>query len=140
MSLEELRIMKWSVCEKNFIQKVKLDEDRIKSLVKMAEKDFKRAKKEKDIAYSIERYYEAIKKLATSILLKNGLKSRNHQCLFSYLYKNNPEKEFECKLILQLAYFRNKISYYGEEPPKDFLKENKKEIEEIINWLFNSIK
>lgn len=140
MILEKLKFMKWESCEKHFIKKIEIDNERIESLIKMSKKDFNRAKKEKDVSYAIERYYESIKKILTALLLKKGLKSRNHQCLISYLYKKYPEKEYECKLIQQIGFFRNRLNYYGEEAPEDFLKENKKDIVNLINWLLNEIK
>jgi len=139
MNLEELNFINWKECEKTFIKKVSLDKNRINSLLASSKKDLDKARTETDDSYAIERYYESIKKALTVLLLKNGLKSNNHQCLISYLYKNNPNKENECRIILELAYLRNRLSYYGENVPNGFLKENKKDIENIIKWIFTLI-
>ena len=139
MNIEELKFMDWKECKKTYIRKGEIDEERIKSLLKSSKKDLEKARKEDDESYCAERYYESIKKALTAFLLKNGLKSRNHQCLISYLYKRFPNKEYECRLILQMSYLRNRLSYYGENVPESFIEENKKDIEEIIKWILKLV-
>ncbi|MBS3143865.1 hypothetical protein J4446_03265 [Candidatus Woesearchaeota archaeon] len=81
-------IMDWDICEKENIRKVSVDEDKIDSILKMCSARFKFVKKQeidKETASIItENYYEIIKELLTALLLKNGLKSDNHECLISY--------------------------------------------------------
>jgi uncharacterized protein (UPF0332 family) len=72
-------------------------------------------------------------------LLKNGFKSKNHQCLISYFHKENPKFEREAMLIAQMSYFRNRLDYYGERVPLDFYITNKEDIAKIIELLKNML-
>ena len=68
-------------------------------------------------------------------MLKDGLKSKNNQCLITYFYRKNPDYEFEADLISQLNYLRNRLNYYGEAIDISFYNKNKEEIEKLINML-----
>jgi uncharacterized protein (UPF0332 family) len=132
-------LIDWKVCEKNFIRKVEVDLERVDSIKKMAVKRYKRIKKEKysgeEISFLVEGYYEVVKELLVAYLLKNGLRSKNHQCLISYLNKENPELEREIDLIGQMSFFRNRLGYYGEKIPVDFYENRKKEFDDLIKTL-----
>jgi len=65
-------------------------------------------------------YYEIIKELLTALLLKNHLKSDNHECLISFFKQNFPEYEYEAKIIHQLKNIRNRVSYDGIFVKKDY--------------------
>ncbi|MBU0894877.1 MAG: hypothetical protein KKF48_02505 [Nanoarchaeota archaeon] len=132
-------IMNWGYCERKFIKKVEVDEERIKSIVEKAMQRLDRAKKTQinpnTISFIVEDYYEVIKELLVAYLLKNGLRSKNYQCLISYFYKENPNYEKEAYLISQMSFFRNRLSYYGEDIPMEFYEKNKKEFQSIIDLL-----
>ena len=142
--MKEVDIMSWKVCERKFIRKVKIDEERIKSLVKKSKQRLKRAQSTnvdlENVSFVVEDYYEVIKELLVAYLLNNGLKSKNHQCLISYFYKNNSDYEKEAYLISQMSFFRNRLGYYGEDIPMSFYKENKNEFEKIIKFLLGVVK
>jgi len=129
----------WSVCEKHFIKKVEIDLERVESIKKMAIKRFERLKRDKfsedEISFLVEGYYEVIKELLVAYLLKNGLRSQNHQCLISYLYKIHPELENEIDLINQMSFFRNRLGYYGEKVPVEFYDSKKEEFDKIVDVL-----
>ncbi len=131
-------MMDWNKCEE-FIRKVEIDEERIKSIIEKAEQRLKIVKEmkvsEERVSFIIEYYYEVIKELLVAYLLKNGLRSKNHQCLISYFYKQNPDYEFEANLISQMSFYRNRLCYYGESVPLNFYKKNKENILEIIKLL-----
>ena len=131
--------MDWKECEMNFIKKVSIDDERINSIIKRAFQRLKRAKDTKinleNVSFVVEDYYEVIKELLVAYLLKNGLKSKNHQCLISFFYKKNPNFEKESHLISQMSFFRNRLNYYGEEIPMKFYEKNKEEFNYIINLL-----
>ncbi len=140
-------LMSWRVCERRFIRNVEVDKERIKSIVKKALQRLKRARKTEielgTVSFVVEDYYEVIKELLVAYLLKNGLRSKNHQCLISYFYKKNPDYEKEVYLISQMSFFRNRLGYYGEDIPMNFYEKNKNEFEkviEIILKLFESEK
>ena len=136
-------IMNWKGCERGFIRNVEIDNERIKSIVKKALQRLDRAKSTQitleNISFVVEDYYEVIKELLVAYLLKNGLKSKNHQCLISYFYKKNPDYEKEAYLISQMSFFRNRLSYYGEDIPMEFYKDNKDEFEIIIKLILDLI-
>jgi len=137
-------LMDWKTCERSFIRKVEVDLERVKSILELANKRYVRLKKEKfskeDSYFLIEGYYEVIKELLVAYLLKNGLRSQNHQCLISYLNKMHPELENEVNLISQMSFFRNRLGYYGEKIPNEFYETKKGEIEKLIEALFNLLK
>ena len=135
--------MSWEECNKDFLRKVEVDLERIDSLVKKANQRLKRAESTKvsldNVSFVVEDYYETIKELLVAYLLKNGFKSKNHQCLISYFYKSNPNYEREAFLISQMSFFRNRLDYYGEDIPFEFYLENKNEFKLIINLLLKLI-
>jgi len=136
--------MDWNECSKEFIRKVEIDKERSKSIMKKALQRLERAKStkitENNVSFVVEDYYEVIKELLVSYLLINGLKSKNHQCLITYFYKENPLYEKEAYLISQMSFFRNRLNYYGEDIPMSFYEKNKMEFEKIIKILLSIIK
>ena len=137
-------IMNWKICEKKYLRKVSLDIERVKSIQKMALLRLSRARATKVSSYKVslivEDYYEVIKELLVAYLLKNGLRAKNHQCLISYFYKRNPDKEREANLIGQMSFFRNRLGYYGEKIPYDFYKDKKEEFEHLVDVLLELLK
>ena len=132
----ETDIMDWNECMRKFIRKVEVDEERMKSITKKAMQRLERARATdvtlENVSFVVEDYYEVIKELLIAYLLKNGLRSKNHQCLISYFYENNPEYERESFLISQMSFFRNRLGYYGEDIPMEFYEKNKDDFEKII--------
>ncbi len=60
-----------------------------------------------------EGYYEIIKELASALLLTDGWKALNHECLFAYLKEKKQELEIDFEYLLQLKDLRNSIGYRG---------------------------
>jgi len=137
----ETDIMDWSLCERDFIRKVDIDTERINSIKVKALQRLKRARKTKvdleNVSFVVEDYYEVIKELLIAYLLKNGLRSKNHQCLISYFYRKNSNYESEAFLISQISFFRNRLEYYGEDIPMEFYRKNIKEFEKIIKIILD---
>ena len=136
-------MMDWEKCKREFIKKVEVDKERIKSIV---ERSLQRKKviesikvSEENMSFIVEGYYEVIKELLVAYLLKNGLRSKNHQCLITYFYINNKNYEFEANLISQMSYLRNRLDYYGESIPLIFYNKNKKNIKQIIKILLDMV-
>jgi len=136
--------MNWNLCERNFIRRVEIDLNRIESIKEKALQRLDRAKStklsEKTISFIVEDYYEVIKELLIAYLLKDGLRSKNHQCLISYFYRKNPLYEKETQLISQMSFFRNRLGYYEETVPLNFYEENKLNFGKIIDILLNLLK
>ena len=132
-------IMDWKKCEREFVRKVEIDLERIESIKKKALRRLERARSSKEVDFAVEDYYEVVKELLTANLLKNGMRSGNHQCLISYFLKENPDNEREAMLIQQMSFFRNRLTYYGEDIPEEFYEENKEEFEKIIKLILRLI-
>ena len=132
-------LMDWSLCEAKFIRKVEVDEEQINFIVETAGKRLEFVKSNKvtdeNVSFIIENYYEIVKELLVALLLKNGLKSSNHQCLISYFYKQNPDYEFESNLLSQMSYLRNRLNYYGEKIDFEFYDKNKDEFNKLIDLI-----
>jgi len=140
----KLEIMNWNKCELEFVKKVEVDLNRIESLKKTSLLRLNRARSthasKENISLIVDDYYEAIKELLVAYLLKNGFKSKNHQCLISYFAKMNPLLERESLLLSQMSFFRNRLEYYGEFVPVEFYSTRKEEFEHLVNVLLKLIK
>ena len=130
-------IMNWQKCLEEHIIKVNTDTEKIKSIIRMCDIRLKIVKQIKInqetasvIAYD---YYEIIKELLTSLLLKNGLKSDNHECLISFFKQNFPKYGYEANIIHQLKDVRNRVSYDGIFVKKEYVETNKLEFQHIID-------
>jgi len=132
-------IMNWRECQEEHIKKIKPDKEKIRSIIKMCDirlKVLKNIKLDEETASIIATdYYEVIKELLTAILLKNGLKSNNHECLISFSKKEFPNYEYETNIIHQLKDVRNRVSYDGVFVKKEYIQSNRLEFEHIIELL-----
>ena len=80
-------------------------------------------------------YYEIIKELLTALLLSNGLKSSNHECLISFFKAKYAKFEYETKIIHELKNIRNRVSYDGYFIDEDYINKNKSKFESVIALL-----
>lgn len=136
-------MMNWQICENKFIREVEIDNHRIKFIIEKAKqrKVFIESTEanEENVSFIVEGYYEIIKELLVAYLLKNGMRSKNHQCLITYFYKENPRYEGEAHLIAKLSYYRNRLNYYGESIPFLYYNKNKERILRTIEIIQNSL-
>jgi len=132
-------IMQWDRCEREFIRKASIDKEKIASIIETALKRRKFLEDanvdENNVSFIVEGFYEIVKELLVALLLMEGMRSSNHQCLISYFNRKFPDHEFEVNLISQMSYLRNRLDYYGEKIDKGFYDKNKKDIQELINLL-----
>ena len=137
-------IIDWGLCKSKFIRIVEKDEEKIKSIIDTANYRLNFIKSNKatkeNVSFIVEGYYEIIKELLVALLLKNGLKSSNHQCLISFFNKEYPHYEFEVNLISQMSYLRNRLNYYGEKIDFDFYDKNRVEFDKIVALLKKLVK
>ncbi|MEK6841377.1 MAG: hypothetical protein AABX45_02170 [Nanoarchaeota archaeon] len=138
------RIMDWEICEKEHINKVRVDKEKINSILKMSDillKVTKQIKKDEETVSIITgNYYEIIKELLTALLLKHGMKSDNHECRISFFKKHYPNYDYEANLIHELKNIRNRIYYDGIFVKKSYLDKNELEFNHIIELLIKLIK
>ena len=114
-------------------------------LVKLAEhrESFWKSVTEKAKAYPslfFEGYYEIIKELATAILLLEGWKSLNHECLFAFLKEKKQDLELDFEYLLELKDLRNSIDYRGVTVSPDIWKKNRMKIFITIKTLMDYVK
>ena len=137
-------IIDWKKCEEKFIRKVEIDKERVRSIQEKAMQRLELINKidmnEKNVSFIVEGYYEVIKESLVAYLLLHGLRSKNHQCLISFFYKNNPDMEHKTDIIAKMSFYRNRLGYYGETIPTTFFEENKEVIKEIIENLNSMVK
>lgn len=136
-------LMSWEECEEEYIRKVEVDIDKINSILKMCRVRLRVLKQieldEETASVIADDYYEIIKELLTALLLLNGLKSNNHECLICFFKKNYPDKEYETKKMYELKRIRNQIDYEGLFIEKEYIEKNKLEFEHIIELLRKEI-
>ena len=136
--------MDFEKCKKEHLKLVEPDFDQIKSIIKVAEIRLKAImqiqKDDETTSIIVEGYYEIIKELLVALLLKNSLKSDNHECLISYFKHNHKNYEYECMIIHQLKNIRNRINYEGILVKMPYLTANEPEFNHIINVLKDLIK
>lgn len=132
-------LMPWETCKREHIKKVQPDNERIKSITKMCKVRLRVTEEVKldDQTASIiaADYYEIIKELLTALLLKQGLKSDNHECLITFFKSQYPQYEYEVSVIHQLKDVRNRVSYEGIFVQKSYIEMNKLEFKHIIELL-----
>jgi len=125
------------------IREISPDIEKISSILKMCEVRLRFINKQEvdnETASLIsEGYYEIIKELLTALLLKNGLKSDNHECLISFFKHTHPDKEYEVQIIHALKNVRNRINYDGIFVEESYLTTNKLEFQHIIESLIKLI-
>ena len=131
--------MDWNICLNEHIKKVEPDNEKIESISKMCGVRLRVAQQvaidDETATVVAEDYYEVIKELLVALLLKNGLKSDNHECLISFFKNMFPEYEYEAKTMHQLKNVRNRVSYDGIFVKKEYVITNKLEFEHIIKHL-----
>lgn len=132
-------IISWETCRKKHITNVEPDINKIKSILIMVSVRLgflqKQKPTEREASLLVEDYYEIIKELLIALLLKNGLKSDNHECLIAFFKENYPDYEYETNVIHELKNIRNRIDYDGIFVEKAYLDRNKLEFEHIIKLL-----
>ena len=135
--------MNWQECERTFIRKVSPDLEKVSSMREMAKDRWTFVNSlvinEKNVSFIFDDYYEIIKELLIALLLKKGMRSKNHQCLFTFFYKEYGY-EAEVTVIKQMNYLRNRLDYYGERVDFTYFKENHKNFDIIIGLLFKLVK
>ncbi len=129
-------LMPWEECQRKFIRKVTIDPEKIKSLIETAKAREKFVNSltitKNNVSFVFENYYEVIKELLIALLLSQGMRSQNHQCLFTFFSKEY-HYDAEVVVIKQMGYLRNRLEYYGEPIEFSYYEENNKKFKEIIS-------
>ena len=135
-------LMSWESCA-GHIRNITVDREKAISMLKLCKvrlRVVKQVKLDEETASIIaEDYYEIIKELLTALLLLNGKKSDNHECLITFFKKIYHEKEYETIVIYELKRIRNAIDYEGIFVREDYVERNKLEFLHIIDFLNKEI-
>ncbi|MFH1182226.1 MAG: hypothetical protein V1702_04665 [Candidatus Woesearchaeota archaeon] len=128
------------VSEGNVILQDKIDINKIKSMMQIANDDLDSANslmKSKEPKYGsiYKLYYEVLHQLTEAFLLFDKVKSYNHQCLFSYLCAKHPELDLDWNFFEKVRTKRNGIQYYGNQIAEKDWKEIKLQTELYIKTL-----
>lgn len=126
--------------------KIQPDKQKAAALKTMAEITLDRLKDTNTIGYptnTLTDYYDIIRKLMESLTSLDGIKIKGegaHQRIIEYICKRYNLGEKIRHLIQELRTYRNRISYEGFMIKANYVKQNQKEIEEIINKLFELVR
>jgi len=88
----------------------------------------------------IEGHYEIIKELSTILLILDGWKSENHDCLFQYLSEKKQDLEIDFEFLSELRTIRNKIDYEGIKVSYETWKNNELRLNLTIKRIIEYIK
>ncbi len=125
------------------------DINKVKEIINLVKHRLKFWKevKEKSKKYPslfLEGHYEIVKELATAVLLLDGWKSENHDCLFQYLIEKKQDLEIDFDFLTELRKIRNKIDYEGVKVSHDLWHKNELRLEltikRMIEYIINKIK
>lgn len=106
----------WCIREGNIIFQEESNEERARANLQIADEYLKNAKncaaqKSWNTAYTL--FYDSLHLLVEALLILERVKSRNHQCLFTYLCVKHPELELNWDFFEKVRTKRNGINYYG---------------------------
>jgi len=87
----------------------------------------------------IEGYYEILKELGDIILIIDGWKSNNHDCIFQYLKENKKDLEIDFDFLSDIRQARNRINYGGIKLSYDIWKRNELNIKLILKRMMKYI-
>jgi|WetSurMetagenome_2_1015567.scaffolds.fasta_scaffold345993_2 uncharacterized protein (UPF0332 family) len=130
--------------EGTIILQDKIDINKIKSMIQIANDDLESAKsliKNKDPKYGsiYKLYYSVIHQLIEAFLLFDKVKSYNHHCLFSYLCTKHPELDLDWNFFEKLRTKRNGAEYYGSQITEKDWKEVRLQLELYIKTISKEI-
>ncbi len=133
----------WCTAEGNFITLKEIDFEKIKANLLIAEEDLESAKDnrlKKRWNSTYKTFYDVLHILVETFLLFDEIKSRNHQCLFTYLCVKHPELEFNWDFFEKVRTKRNGINYYGAPVSQKDWKEVELQFNLYIKKLKEEIK
>ena len=132
-------MLNFADCQKSHLRRVEPNEDKISSLQKVSKARIKAmlqiVKDDETASIIAQGYYEAIKELLTALLLKEGWKSDNHECLILYFSRKYPEFDYESSMMQELKNIRNRITYDGIFVRPSYLETHQLEFKSILGIL-----
>jgi len=127
--------------------KIRIQPDRKKasSLKDMARVTFERLKeidRERYPSNTLKDYYDILKALMEAIMYLDGIKIKGdgaHYETIEYICKEYDLNESRRILLQDIREYRNRISYEGFNVKSDYIKQNTRKIEKMINILLRLI-
>lgn len=127
------------------IIKTQADKQKAKSLKEMAIITLERLR-ETDIkkypTNTLTDYYDVIRKLMETLTSLEGIKTKGegaHQEIIDYICKKYDLGETTRQFMQELRDYRNRISYEGFMIKENYIENNSKKIEEIIDKLIGLV-
>ena len=102
--------------EGNIIFLLESDIERVKSMLEIAEEQWKAAKTLLDKKLwnsTYKMHYDVLHLLAEAFLLLDKVKIKNHLCLFAYLCQKYPKLGLDWNFFERIRTKRNGVAYYG---------------------------
>lgn len=139
----EGEVYKQCIAEGNLIPNAAINLQRVKDALLISEEDIESAedsinKKRWNSGYKA--YYDVLRELIEAYLSFEQVKSRNHQCLFSYLCVKHPELELSWDFFEKIRTKRNGINYYASKVSEKDWKEVKLQFNLYIKLFMKEIK
>jgi hypothetical protein len=136
--------MDWQECnDNNFVKKVMVDNNLIKSLLKSSDKKQKSQEllplNEITASSKISLAYDALRELLEGYAILKGYKIYNHECYCAFLGELLEKKELS-ERFNKLRKVRNAINYYGKDVNVEEAKYLLLEIKKLIDVLFKNFK
>ena len=100
------------------IPQARINLQKIEDTLQISEEDLESAKdsiNKKRWNSGYKSYYDVLRELVEAYLSFEQIKSRNHQCLFSYLCIKHPELELDWGFFEKVRTKRNGINYYASK-------------------------
>jgi len=134
--------LNWQECKKHLHQ-VRPDQNKVKSLQKMCSVRQRMIAAipidEETASLLVADYYEIMKELLTALLLQQGFKSANHECLITFFEHTHSSYVYEIKMLRQLKDIRNRVLYDGLFVRKEYLIRNQLEFNHLIKLLHHHL-
>ncbi len=131
----------WEKCqEKGIIKKIVPNPkrgERLKQMALLRLEFWDKNILNKFIPMKVEGFYEIIKELILTLMLKTGFNSTNHLCLIEFLREYYPILDAE--RLNKLRKVRNEINYRGAKVNNEYFLENEEEFKLIIKKLIKII-
>ncbi|MBS3166186.1 hypothetical protein J4444_03630 [Candidatus Woesearchaeota archaeon] len=106
----------WCIGDGQIISREEIGKDRIESNLQIAKEGIESGKDnitKKRWNSTYKDHYDALHLLVESYLIFDKVKSKNHQCLFTFICVKHAELELDWNFFDKIRTKRNGINYYG---------------------------
>ena len=130
------------VAEGYIIPRDKITLQKIKDSLQISEEDLASAKdsiNKKRWNSGYKAYYDVLRELIEAYISFDGVKPKNHQCLFAFVCVKHPELELNLEFFEKIRTKRNGINYYASKVSEEDWKEVQLQFDININLFIKEI-